>query len=29
MGLPIEGILVGFGTLTAAAGLYLRRRKAA
>jgi rhodanese-related sulfurtransferase len=29
MGLPIEGILLGFGTLTAAAGLYLRRRKAA
>jgi rhodanese-related sulfurtransferase len=29
MALPLEGILVGFGTLTAAAGLYLRRRKAA
>jgi rhodanese-related sulfurtransferase len=29
MALPIEGILVGFGTLTAAAGVYLRRRKAA
>jgi rhodanese-related sulfurtransferase len=26
---PVEGVLVGFGTLTAAAGLYLRRRKAA
>jgi rhodanese-related sulfurtransferase len=26
---PVEGILVGFGALTAAAGLYLRRRKAA
>jgi hypothetical protein len=26
---PVEGILVGFGSLTAAAGLYLRRRKAA
>ena len=26
---PIEGILVGFGALTAGAGLYLRRRKAA
>jgi rhodanese-related sulfurtransferase len=26
---PVEGILLGFGTLTAAAGLYLRRRKAA
>ena len=25
----IEGLLLGFGTLTAAAGLYLRRRKAA
>jgi rhodanese-related sulfurtransferase len=29
MPIPVEGILVGFGTLTAAAGLYLRRRKAA
>jgi hypothetical protein len=27
--LPLEGILVGFGALTAAAGLYLQRRKAA
>jgi len=27
--LPVEGVLLGFGTLTAAAGLYLRRRKAA
>jgi rhodanese-related sulfurtransferase len=26
---PVEGALVGFGVLTAAAGLYLRRRKAA
>jgi LPXTG-motif cell wall-anchored protein len=26
---PIEGILLGFGALTAAAGLYLRRRNAA
>jgi hypothetical protein len=26
---PVEGILVGLGALTAAAGLYLRRRKAA
>lgn len=26
---PIEGVLVGLGTLTAAAGLYLRRRRAA
>ena len=26
---PLEGVLVGFGALTAAAGLYLRRRKAA
>jgi rhodanese-related sulfurtransferase len=26
---PVEGVLVGFGALTAAAGLYLRRRKAA
>jgi len=26
---PVEGILLGFGTLTAAAGVYLRRRKAA
>ncbi len=25
---PLEGLLLGFGTLTAAAGLYLRRRKA-
>jgi rhodanese-related sulfurtransferase len=29
MPVPVEGILVGLGTLTAAAGLYLRRRKAA
>jgi hypothetical protein len=29
MPIPVEGLLVGFGTLTAAAGLYLRRRKAA
>ena len=29
MALPVEGILVSFGALTAAAGLYLRRRKAA
>jgi LPXTG-motif cell wall-anchored protein len=29
MAFPVEGILLGFGTLTAAAGLYLRRRKAA
>ncbi|MFN2169210.1 MAG: carbonic anhydrase [Anaerolineae bacterium] len=27
--LPIEGLLLGLGTLTAAAGVYLRRRKAA
>jgi rhodanese-related sulfurtransferase len=27
--LPVEGLLVGFGALTAAAGIYLRRRKAA
>ena len=26
---PVEGVLVGFGALTAAAGVYLRRRKAA
>jgi rhodanese-related sulfurtransferase len=26
---PVEGLLVGLGTLTAAAGVYLRRRKAA
>ncbi len=26
---PVEGLLLGFGTLTAAAGLYLRRRNAA
>jgi rhodanese-related sulfurtransferase len=26
---PVEGVLVGFGALTAGAGLYLRRRKAA
>ena len=26
---PVEGVLIGFGTLTAAAGVYLRRRKAA
>jgi LPXTG-motif cell wall-anchored protein len=25
----LEGVLVGFGALTAAGGLYLRRRKAA
>ena len=25
----VEGVLVGFGALTAAAGVYLRRRKAA
>ena len=29
MALPVEGILLGFGTLTAAAGVYPRRRKAA
>jgi LPXTG-motif cell wall-anchored protein len=29
MALPLEALLAGFGTLTAAAGLYLRRRKAA
>jgi rhodanese-related sulfurtransferase len=29
MPIPVEGILVGFGALTAATGLYLRRRKAA
>ena len=29
MAFPVEGILLSFGTLTAAAGLYLRRRKAA
>ena len=29
MPIPVEGLLVGFGTLTVAAGLYLRRRKAA
>jgi LPXTG-motif cell wall-anchored protein len=29
MALPVEGLLMGFGALTAAAGLYLRRRKAA
>lgn len=29
MPIPMEGVLVGFGALTAAAGLYLRRRKAA
>ena len=29
MAFPVEGLLLGFGTLTAAAGLYLRRRKAA
>jgi rhodanese-related sulfurtransferase len=28
-GLPLEGILLGFGALTAAAGAYLRRRQAA
>jgi rhodanese-related sulfurtransferase len=27
--IPVEGLLLGFGTLTAAAGLYLRRRNAA
>ncbi len=26
---PVEGVLIGFGALTAAAGAYLRRRKAA
>jgi LPXTG-motif cell wall-anchored protein len=26
---PVEGILLGFGALTATAGLYLRRRNAA
>ena len=26
---PVEGLLIGFGALTAGAGLYLRRRKAA
>ena len=26
---PLEGVLVGFGALTAAAGLYRRRREAA
>jgi LPXTG-motif cell wall-anchored protein len=29
MAFPVEGILLGFGALTAATGLYLRRRKAA
>jgi rhodanese-related sulfurtransferase len=29
MPLPVEGLLVGLGSLTAAAGVYLRRRKAA
>jgi rhodanese-related sulfurtransferase len=29
LALPLEGMLVGFGALTAAAGLYLRRRRAA
>jgi LPXTG-motif cell wall-anchored protein len=29
MAFPVESVLVGFGSLTAAAGLYLRRRKAA
>jgi rhodanese-related sulfurtransferase len=29
MAFPVEGVLVGFGALSAAAGLYLRRRKAA
>ena len=29
MPFPVEGILVGFGALTAGVGLYLRRRKAA
>jgi len=29
MPFPVEGILLGFGSLTAGAGLYLRRRKAA
>jgi rhodanese-related sulfurtransferase len=29
MPFPVEGVLVGFGALSAAAGLYLRRRKAA
>ena len=27
--IPVQGILVSFGALTAAAGVYLRRRKAA
>jgi hypothetical protein len=26
---PLEAVLIGFGTLTAAAGVYLQRRKAA
>jgi rhodanese-related sulfurtransferase len=29
MPIPVEGLVMGFGALTAAAGLYLRRRKAA
>ena len=29
MPLPVEGVLLGFGALASAAGLYLRRRKAA
>lgn len=29
MAIPVEGVLLGFGALTTAAGLYLRRRKAA
>jgi rhodanese-related sulfurtransferase len=29
LGLPVEGLLLGFGALTAAAGAYLRRRNAA
>jgi hypothetical protein len=29
MPFPVEGVLVGFGALSAATGLYLRRRKAA
>ncbi len=29
MPFPVEGLLIGLGSLTAAAGLYLRRRKAA
>jgi LPXTG-motif cell wall-anchored protein len=29
MPVPVEGLLVGLGTLTSAAGVYVRRRKAA